>query len=166
MEAPFLSLGQQGLWPRSPQHSRGVVSRQAVLAMQATGAVWGELLGQVEQGVWQPLLQCIGILLSVVLSQAPGELLVVINGLVQLLHWGPWGREQLCSAGTQGPERRCTWAAAYHAGQRARLWSPVREGSFQGLRISLPTTPHTINLQTTLSIAPKDTEPCLALPHR
>ena len=110
--------------------------------MQATGAVWGELLGQVEHGVWQPLLQCVGILLSVVLPQAPGELLVVINGLIQLLYWGPWGRGQLCSAETQGPEWRCSWAAFYHTGQRARLWSPVKEGHFQGLRVSLPTTPH------------------------
>lgn len=72
--------------------------------MQATWAARGELLGQVEHGVWQPLLQRPFVLLSIVLAQPPGEFLVVIDGLIQLLYRGPWEMGQLCSAGSQGPE--------------------------------------------------------------
>lgn len=59
--------------------------------MQSTWAVRGELLSQVEHRVRQPLLQCLCIFLSIVFTQAPCELLIVTDGLIQLLHWDPWG---------------------------------------------------------------------------
>lgn len=71
--------------------------------MQATGAVWGELLSQVEHRVGQPLLQGLGVLLGIALAQAPGELLIVIDGLIQLPYRNPWEVGQ-GSKGTAGPE--------------------------------------------------------------
>lgn len=71
--------------------------------MQATGAVWGELLSQVEHRVGQPLLQGLGVLLGIALAQAPGELLIVIDGLIQLPYRNTWEVGQ-GSKGTAGPE--------------------------------------------------------------
>lgn len=106
--------------------------------MQSTWAVSGELLSQVEYRVWQPLLQCLCILLSIVLAQVPGELLIVVDGLIQLLHWVPWGMEQLCSAGTQGPEWVFIWVKACHSGQEGQV---LVSNKRRHLRISLPTFP-------------------------
>lgn len=75
--------------PRSPQRGGGIVSRQAVLAVEPAGTARGELLRQVENWIGQPLLQCFRVLLGIVLTQTPVEMLVVVYGLVQLLHWGP-----------------------------------------------------------------------------
>lgn len=98
--------------------------------MQATRAVWGELLGQVEHGVWQPLLQCLGILLGVVLPQAPGGLLVVTASLRSAAAPGSLGN------GAAVPSRDPRARVGIYLGRglshwkRTRLWSQVREGSF------------------------------------
>lgn len=82
------------------------MSCQAVLVVQATGAVGTKLLGQVEDGVWQPLPQGSCVLLSIVPVQVPWELLIVINGLIQLLYWGSWGSRVAVFHGDP-------WAAAW-----------------------------------------------------
>lgn len=114
--------------------------------MQATRAVWGELFGQVEHGVRQPLLQSFCILRGIVLAQVPGELLIVIDGLIQLLHWGPWGRGQLCSAETQGPEWAFSWGEAHHIGQRGTgaglSWQLPRPGTFPSYHPPMQTIPN------------------------
>lgn len=66
------------------------MSRQAVLAVEPAGAARRELLRQVENWIPQPLLQCFRVLLGIVLTQTPVEMLLVVYGLLQLLHWGPW----------------------------------------------------------------------------
>lgn len=77
------------------------MSCQAVLVVQPTWALRGKLLSQVEHRVWKAPLQRLCVLLCVAPSQAPQELLIVVDGFVQLLHWSPWGIGWLCLAGNR-----------------------------------------------------------------
>lgn len=59
----------------------------AVLPVHVAGALCGELLCHVEDGAGQPLLQAFAIAVVVVCIEAPGKVLVVVDGLIDLIHW-------------------------------------------------------------------------------
>lgn len=59
----------------------------AVLPVYAAGALGGELLCHVEDGTGEPLLQAFIIAVIVVCTEAPGKVLVVADGLIELMHW-------------------------------------------------------------------------------
>lgn len=70
------------------------MSGQAILAVNPAGASGSELLRQVENWVRQPLLQSLRIRRRVVFAHTPDELLVVVDGLIQLLYRIPCGERR------------------------------------------------------------------------
>ena len=67
-----------------PERGGGIASRVSVLEDEAAGAVEGELLCDVQDGVGQASLQ--GLLVLLLQGVLPAEHLIVVDGLVELHH--------------------------------------------------------------------------------
>ena len=65
-----------------PEGGRSVAARESVLVDEATGAVEGEFLSDVEDGVGQAFLQ--GLFVILVDGFLPLEHLIIVYGLVEL----------------------------------------------------------------------------------
>lgn len=89
----------------------------AVLPVHTTGALRGELLCHIEDGAGQPFLQAFTIAVVIVCIKAPGKVLIVVDGLIDLIHWvscqmmkakdlsQPWRQLQdFLVSGLEGPE--------------------------------------------------------------
>jgi len=106
LASPLPAPGKKG----SPESGRCVVAGDAVLPVHAAGALRGELLSHVEDGAGQPPLQPFTVAVVIVCIEAPGKMLIVADGFVDLIHRVSCRREKtevlLCpsSLGTASQE--------------------------------------------------------------